>query len=133
MEENDSSDPEPVEEGSEPDGCPESESSGDPDRDLLTHPRRRRVLDRLLAHGGRLGLADLADEIAAAEHGTAIDERPNDRAKLVRLDLRHSHLPKLADADVVEYRRESELVELIDEQRAKRLLERRTDVHEHPR
>lgn len=133
MEENDSSDPEPVEEGSEPDGCPESESSGDPDRDLLAHPRRRRVLDRLLAHGGQLGLADLADEIAAAEHGTAIDERPNDRAKLVRLDLRHSHLPKLVDAGVVEYRRESELVELIDERRAKRFLEQRADLHEHPR
>jgi hypothetical protein len=36
---------------------------------LLAHPRRRYALERLLAHGGSMGLPDLADEVAVAERG----------------------------------------------------------------
>jgi hypothetical protein len=128
MEENDGSDPASLEEDPESGDRPRSGPSGD--HDLLAHPRRRRVLDLLLAHGGRMEPSDLADGLAAAEHGTAIDGRSNDRAKLVRLDLRHSHGPKLAEANVVEYDGESDAIELVDGTRAERLLERRTDVHE---
>lgn len=126
MEDDNGFDPASPEEGSEPEDRPRSEPF---DRhDLLAHPRRRRVLERLLAHGGRMELSTLAEEIVAAEHGTAIDGRPDDRAKLVRLDLSHSHLPKLVEANVVEP--EAGAVELVDETRAARLLEGRTEVND---
>ena len=59
-----------------------------------------------------MGLADLADEVATAEHGTIISEIPAEEVKRVYLDLYHSHVPKLAEADVVEYGQKSALVEL---------------------
>ncbi|MFC7006537.1 DUF7344 domain-containing protein [Halalkalicoccus salilacus] len=74
-------------------------------------------------------LSELADEIAAVEH-TATDEVPNGQAKLVRLDLHHSHVPKLVNAGVLEYESESGLIELDDADRAKRLLEAWDDAHE---
>lgn len=76
-----------------------------------------------------MGLSELADEIAAAEHGTATDEVSDGRAKLVRLDLHHSHVPKLADAGALEYSPESGLLELDDADRARRLLEAWADAH----
>lgn len=121
------SDPELLEDGSEPDGRPPSEPSDD--HDSSAQSRRRRVLERLLAHGGRMESSELADELVAAEHGTATEEVPNDRAKLVRLDLHHSHLPKLADEGVLRYEPASGLIELDDADRAKRLLETWTDAH----
>lgn len=75
-------------------------------------------------------LSELADEIAAVENETATDEVLNGRAKLVRLDLHHSHVPKLADAGVLEYEPESGWIELDDADRAKRLLEGGDDAHE---
>lgn len=122
------SDPKVLEDESEPDGRDGGRPSDG--HDPLAHPRRRRVLDRLLAHGGRTELSELADKIAAIEHGTAATEVPNGRAKLVRLDLHHSHVPKLADAGVLEYTPESGLIELNDADRAKRLLEGWADARE---
>ena len=52
----------------------------------------------------------LADEVATA--GTIISEIPAEEVKRVHLDLYHSHVPKLVEADVVEYGQESDLVEL---------------------
>lgn len=121
------SDPGVLEDGPKPDDCPPSRPSDD--HDSLAHLRRRLVLDRLLSHGGRMGLSELADEIAAAEHGTATDEVSDGRAKLVRLDLHHSHVPKLADAGALEYSPESGLLELDDADRARRLLEAWADAH----
>ncbi|WP_390190844.1 DUF7344 domain-containing protein [Halalkalicoccus salilacus] len=79
---------------------------------LLAHPRRRRALERLRTFDEPIGLADLADEGAVAERGTIISEIPVEVVKPVYLDLYHSHVPKLAEADVVEYGQESDLVEL---------------------
>lgn len=74
-------------------------------------------------------LSELADELVAAEHGTVAEEVPTDRVKLVRLDLHHSHVPKLADEGVLRYEPASGLIELADADRAKRLLEAWTDAN----
>lgn len=122
------SDPGVLEDESEPDDRPPSRPSDG--HDSLASPRRRHVLDRLLVHGGRTELSELADEIATVEHETTTDGAPDGRAKLVRLDLHHSHVPKLAEAGVLEYEPESGLIELDDADRAKRLLEVWDDAHE---
>lgn len=79
---------------------------------LLANSRRRHAIERLRNVDGSIGLADLADEVATVEHGTVISEIPAEEVKRVYLDLYHSHVPKLAEADVVEYSQESDLVEL---------------------
>lgn len=98
------------------DGRVESPDHASPSRSdvisLLAHPRRRRALERLRAFDEPIGLADLADEVATAEYGTIISEIPAEAVKRVYLDLYHSHVPKLAEADVVEYGQESDLIEL---------------------
>jgi hypothetical protein len=80
---------------------------------LLAHPRRRHVIERLRAFDGPIGLSDLAEEVAVAERGT-VSRIPPEDVKLVHISLYHSHVPKLVEADVVEYSRESDLVELTD-------------------
>ena len=79
---------------------------------LLANSRRRHAIERLRHVDGSIGLADLADEVATVEHGTVISEIPAEEVKRVYLDLYHSHVPKLAEADVVEYGQETDLVEL---------------------
>lgn len=79
---------------------------------LLADSRRRHAIERLRSFDGPIGLADLADEVAAAEHGTSISAIPAEEVKRVYLDLYHSHVPRLAEVNVVEYDQESDLVEL---------------------
>lgn len=79
---------------------------------LLANSRRCHAIERLQSVDGSIGLADLADEVAMAEHGTVISEIPAEEVKRVYLDLYHSHVPKLAEADVVEYSQETDRIGL---------------------
>lgn len=79
---------------------------------LLANSRRRHAIERLRSVDGSIGLADLADEVATAEHGTVISEIPAEEVRRVHLDLYHSHVPKLARADVVEYSKEADRIGL---------------------
>ena len=73
--------------------------------ELLSHAHRRGVL-YALQRGGRTTVGQLADRITAWQH--------NDGASTTRRDVQtmlvHSHLPKLAEANVVEYDRPSDVV-----------------------
>lgn len=57
-------------------------------------------------------LADMADEIAVWENETDITDISAEEVKLVYISLYHTHIPKLADADVVEYSQEQDAVRL---------------------
>lgn len=70
--------------------------------DLLASDRRRRVLRRLRDDDEPLRLDDLAEAVAAAE---ADGEPSMDHVTAVRTSLYHAHIPKLADAGVVEFSR----------------------------
>ena len=78
--------------------------------DLLAHHRRRHALACLREHGPVLPLADLSDEVAVRERGTRITEIPREDVLEVYMSLYHVHVPKLADADVVEYEQERDIV-----------------------
>ncbi|SEP90741.1 DUF7344 domain-containing protein [Natrinema salaciae] len=105
--------------------------------DLLADRRRRAVLDYLEETDGTATLTELAVEIAAREarvepnaisdHG---DVSARDR-RAVRISLHHSHVPKLANADVIDYETETETVTLTD--RGRSLLSRRDAVQGPPR
>jgi hypothetical protein len=102
--------------------------------DLLANQRRRAVLEYLTEAGGTATLTELAVEIATREtraEPNAIsdhaDVSPRNR-RAVRISLHHTHIPKLADADVIDYETETETVTLRDRGRA--LLDQRDAVSE---
>lgn len=67
--------------------------------DVVAHPHRRFLLARLGAGDGPLSVPEAAAAIAAWEDGGA---EPAD-ARAVEVGLYHAHLPKLAEAGLVEY------------------------------
>lgn len=55
-------------------------------------------------------LPDLADEIAVRESGAEITEISGEVVKEIYLSLYHTDIPELAEADIVEYDQEVDLV-----------------------
>jgi hypothetical protein len=70
--------------------------------DALSHPRRRYVC-HLLPEDDRWSVAELAGRIAAWEAGVPGDAVAEYRRERVAVSLYHSHLPKLAADDVVDF------------------------------
>jgi DNA-binding transcriptional ArsR family regulator len=70
--------------------------------EALAESRRRTVLEVLR----RLTPTDpeeLATQVIAAEDGKRLTGVSRSEVRTARLELRHRHLPKLADADLIEY------------------------------
>ena len=84
---------------------------------LVEHERRRWTLRTLLAFDEPVTLPDLAEEVAIREVDRPITDIPGDRVKEIYLSLYHTHVPKLADAGLVEYEQEADLVALADDPR----------------
>lgn len=93
--------------------------------DALSDRNRRHVLTSLLDHGQEIALSDLAEDIAARPTGpsrTEVPPRasetrtevPEDRFHELTASLHHVHIPKLADAGVVEYDPERGIVRPTD-------------------
>lgn len=71
-----------------------------------------------------MALSDLADEIAGWEAGTETEEVPRSAVERVHVSLYHAHVPKLADAGIVNYDRDRDVVALsADGERLERFLE----------
>lgn len=79
--------------------------------DLLSNQRRRYALMCLSEHQS-LTLADLAEQVTSREQETSILEIPEEDVLRVYMSLWHAHIPKLAEADVVVYDQERDLVHL---------------------
>ncbi|MFC6764673.1 DUF7344 domain-containing protein [Natrinema soli] len=71
--------------------------------EILSNERRRYVLQCLPPVDNPMALADLADEVAALENGTGTADVSKEDSKDVYVSLSHADIPKLADADIVEY------------------------------
>ena len=80
--------------------------------DCLSRSRRRYTLRHLKGTEKPMALADLAEEIADWESETPKAEITDETAKEVYMSLYHNHVPKLADADLVQYNQERDTVEL---------------------
>lgn len=79
--------------------------------DLLTHPHRRYVLYYLTNDSELVDLETLAGAIADLDRGQAATG-PNASAATIATGLRHTHLPKLADAGVITYDADTGSIEL---------------------
>jgi len=90
-----------------------SEHSAD-ERDVvyraLGDDRRLTVLDCLSTTGGPLALADLARAVVAREGVESPVEPSGEGVQTVYLSLYHRHVPRLAEAGLVRFDSERELV-----------------------
>ncbi|WP_458206479.1 DUF7344 domain-containing protein [Haladaptatus sp. NG-SE-30] len=78
--------------------------------DLLANRRRRYILYHLREHETAV-VESLIEYVRAKERdGRAVTPSPT-KQKRLRIELLHTHLPKLANADVVRFERPDEYVE----------------------
>ncbi len=79
--------------------------------DLLSVERRRYAIHYLSeVPDGVATLDDLSEQVAAWETDTAVADVPDDFRRRVEASLHHTHLPRLADANVIDYDARSESV-----------------------
>lgn len=82
--------------------------------DVLSDKRRQCVLKSLMAHDREMAFPDLAEDVASLENDpprTEVPERvgrhrsevSRDRTRRITTSLHHVHVPKMAEAGVVEY------------------------------
>jgi hypothetical protein len=84
--------------------------------ELLNNDRRRYAIFYLLTRNGDepLTIGEMAERIAAWEHGITISEVSSRERKLVYNSLQQSHLPKLADFGVIKYAADRGTVEITE-------------------
>lgn len=92
--------------------------------EALANARRRAALDCLANASRSLAVADLADEIARREATDADEPVSKPSVQAVRTTLRHTHLPKLASVDAVEWNRDRTTVRIADSTNAAEQLRR---------
>lgn len=70
---------------------------------ILQNERRRQVLMHLKDVEGTVNMRDIAEQIAAWENDTTVENLYSDQRQRVYIALYQSHLPKLDDLGVIEY------------------------------
>jgi hypothetical protein len=83
--------------------------------DLLSSPRRRYVLYYLRDTGGEIDLTTLAEEVAAWENETAVEDLTQQERKRVYVSLYQTHIPRLVDAGLVDHDTDAGTVTLGEE------------------
>ncbi|WP_240137500.1 DUF7344 domain-containing protein [Salinigranum salinum] len=80
--------------------------------ELLKNQRRRDALAFLKATGGRTTLSDMAEHIAAKENDVPVEAINSKQRKRVYIGLYQCHLPKMADAGIVDFEKNRGTIEL---------------------
>ncbi|WP_255194911.1 DUF7344 domain-containing protein [Halorarius litoreus] len=80
---------------------------------ILQNARRRAVLRYLAEHDDtdRFVMRDIAEEVAAWEHDTTVQQLVSDERQRVYIALYQSHLPKLDKHGVIDYNQSRGVVE----------------------
>ena len=82
---------------------------------VLANPRRHHVLSALAARPGRsASFDDLVVAVTAFDRVGRTDDSPGDSSTEVAVTLHHCHLPKLAEAGIIEDGYDEEEVALTD-------------------
>jgi len=88
-------------------GTTNSELSQDVVFDILSSPRRRYVLYYLRTVDEPVKLTDLAEQVAAWENESDPEEITEQERKRVYVSLYQTHIPRLDNAGIIEYNKES--------------------------
>jgi hypothetical protein len=78
---------------------------------ILQNSRRRHVLQYLVTTTGPAQISDVAEQVAAWEYDTTVEEITSQQRQRVYISLYQSHLSKLAEFDLITYDRESGRIE----------------------
>jgi hypothetical protein len=89
---------------------------------LLSNPRRLWTVRLLARRGGELPMETLTREVTVRTSDGDPDAIPTARYRSVNVSLYQTHVPRLAEADVVRYDGDSGTVHLVDGPRTRRLL-----------
>lgn len=81
--------------------------------DIIANPRRRDLL-RLLSQESPLTVTQVAEKLATIEQETPRTALSNETIQRITVSLHHTHLPKLADANVVVYEQYHGVVVLLN-------------------
>ncbi|QZA88484.1 DUF308 domain-containing protein [Salinarchaeum sp. IM2453] len=80
--------------------------------DVLSNQRRRHAVHTLRqTETDQIEIGDLAEEIAAIENDTTVEDISYDQRKRVYTSLQQSHLPKMDDAGVVDFNKDRGTIE----------------------
>ena len=79
--------------------------------DVLRNQRRRFVLQYLKRRDEPVELGDLATQVASWEYRTPCDEVSSEQRKRVYTTLQQTHLPRMAEAHIVDYDSEAGLIQ----------------------
>lgn len=82
---------------------------------VLSHPHRKHIVDFLDSHGS-VSLPDLAEYLACCEHQEPLDEIPEDDVLSIYISLWHNHIPKMADAGLIRYDQEEDMVSIVSKE-----------------
>ncbi len=82
--------------------------------EILTNARRRYTLSYLRSQSGAVSIGELAEVVAAWENETSVELVSSKERKSVYTSLYQTHLPKMADAGVIDYDRQRGNVQLSD-------------------
>lgn len=82
---------------------------------LLQHPRRALLVECLLEYDEAVSLPDLADEVAVRELDAELTAIEAEVVRDIYLSLYHTHVPKLAEAGIIEYDQSADLVTAVSE------------------
>lgn len=96
-------------------GTTESDLSQDVVFDILSSPRRRYVLYYLRTRDEPVQLTDLAEEVAAWENDTEPNEITEQERKRVYVSLYQTHIPRLAEAGLIDYNKDTGQIALAEE------------------
>jgi len=79
--------------------------------EVLSNSRRRYAVHAIKREDGVTEVGDLAEQVAAWEYETDVEGVSYDERKRVYTALQQSHLPKMDEADIVEYDKNRGVVE----------------------
>lgn len=96
-------------------GSSESELSQDVVFDILSSPRRRYVLYYLRTTDEPVKLTNLAEQVAAWENETEPENITEQERKRVYVSLYQTHIPRLDEAGIIEYDKESGNIALAED------------------
>ncbi|WP_049969514.1 DUF7344 domain-containing protein [Haladaptatus cibarius] len=74
--------------------------------EILTNARRRYTLSYLRSQSGAVSIGELAEAVAAWENDTSVELVSSKERKSVYTSLYQTHLPKMADAGIIDYDRQ---------------------------
>ncbi|MFP9190338.1 DUF7344 domain-containing protein [Natronosalvus vescus] len=78
---------------------------------LLQNERRRMVLEYLRGTEGPVRMRDVAEQVAAWEHDTDVQNLTSTQRQRVYIPLYQSHLSKLDEAGIIDYQKNRGIVE----------------------